>query len=751
MNKTTAVTTRVLTCALTCLGMASGARAQGISQGNHQGKSFAVQGTVADHSGSSVAGAHVSLFNRVGLLSARTTDQSGGFAFMSGEDATRLVVTASGFATEIVSLPAAGTLRIVLRIAPVQDSVGVIGTTIDVPASEQASTVSIVSGDEIRRRNENEAADYLRLLPGFTIAQTGGRGGVTSAFIRGGESTYSLVTIDGIPVNSFTYGGGFDFSQITTDFLERIEVVEGAQSALYGSYANSGVVNFVTRSGQNSGTALDLIADGGSHGERRFGASGSANITGWGLAASASRVDTDSDGNVPNSDWRNEDAMLHVDRTSQRQSFSAFGNFDSNEVGTPGPYGSDPLGLYTGVDTISRGKVNASDYGFHYEGDVTDRFRAELFGGFFLSNNFFASPYGDSFDKDIRGQAEARVVAGVTRNWTMSTGFTWAREEVRNSYITDTDFSTFPLRRDEQGIYWENRFQFGKLFVQAGVRGDIFETHQIAADLTGYPAHDTFPADTYSRVDPKLALAYQAASGTRVHASAGTGIRPPGAFDLAFTTNPNLKPERTVSVDAGIAQTLLGGKIVLDGTFFYTRFSDLIVTLGGSLAELSSFTSDNLANAKSQGAQATVQYRPTRWLDFSGNYMYLDTEVLALDRSTLAANYYQVGQQLTRRPPQSGSFRLAATRGRVTGDLIGYVRGSDLDVEPNYGASAGFYTNPGYANLGLNVNVAIKSGLSGFGTLRNLLNERYEEIFGYPSPRLTFIAGMKWSSHARGL
>ncbi len=230
----------------------------------------------------------------------------------------------------------------------------------------------------------------------------------------------------------------------------------------------------------------------------------------------------------------------------------------------------------------------------------------------------------------------------------------------------------------------------------------------------------------------------------------GTGIRPPGGEDLAFTTNPNLKPERSLSVDAGASQSFASGKIVLDGTFFYTHYSDLIVTLGGSLAELSAYTSGNLANAKAAGVESSIQYRPVRWLSFRGNYTYLDTRVLALNHTgDLAEQYYQVGQQLARRPPQSGSFRLAVARGRVSGDAIGYIRGDTLDVEPNYGASEGFYTNPGYANLGLNLNVAVARGVSVFGSVRNLLNQRYEEIFGFPSPKLTFITGMKWSLHGR--
>ncbi len=709
-----------------------------------------INGSVVDSSGGAITGAHVALFNRVGLLDERTTGKSGDFVFDDFPEQSKLIVTAAGFATKTIPAPLPNPLQIQLQLAPFADSVRVAGSTIDVPASEQASTVNVITSDEIRERNEDQASELMRTLPGVVISQTGGRGGVTSAFIRGGDFNYALVTIDGVPVNSFFYGGGFDFSQIPTDFLDRIEVVQGAQSAVYGPYANSGVVNFVTRSAENSGPALDVIADGGSHGERRFAVSGSGLIDGFGVAASASRIDIDSDGNVPNSDWRNENVLLHLNRNGEHQAFSATGNFDSNAEGSPGPYGSDPAGLYSGVDTISRDKNNTSDYGFHYQADLNSRVRGELFGGFFLDNSFYASPYGNSFSKDLRGQAEARTVISVAKNWTMSAGFVWDREEVENTYVTDSNSVIYPLRRDGQGIYWENRFQFGRLYVQAGVRGDIFETGPILANLNGYPAHGTIPENTYGRVDPKLAAGYQLGNGARLHASIGTGIRPPGGEDLAFTTNPNLKPERSLSFDAGASQTFASGKVMVDATYFYTHYADLIVSLGGSLSELSSYTSGNLANAKASGVESSIQFRPARWLTFAGNYTFLDTKVLALNHTqNLAEQYYQVGQQLARRPPQSGSFRLGVTRGRVAGDLIGYIRGDTLDVEPNYGASEGFYTNPGYANLALNLNVGLTHGVTAFGTLRNLLNERYEEIFGYPSPKLTFISGIKWSLHGR--
>ena len=140
-----------------------------------------------------------------------------------------------------------------------------------------------------------------------------------------------------------------------------------------------------------------------------------------------------------------------------RQHVAANGHFNASEVGVPGAYGSNPVGLFTGPDLISRSKTNASNYGGHYQVDISSRVRQEVFAGFFLSNNFFQSPFGPSYNKDLRGQAEARTVVSVSSHYLTAVGYAASREEVKNTFITDSSTRSFPLRRDQHGIYWENR------------------------------------------------------------------------------------------------------------------------------------------------------------------------------------------------------------------------------------------------------------------------------------------------------
>ena len=512
------------------------------------------------------------------------------------------------------------------------------------------------------------ALDLLREAPGVIVNQTGPRGGLASMSVRGGDANYNLVLLDGVPVNSFGIGN-FDFAHIPAASLEKVEIIRGAQSAVYGSYANSSVVNFVTRSG-DSIPRLDITAEGGSFGEKRFAIGAGGNVLGFDLSVFASRLDTN--GPVANADYRNQDLSLAIRRHFRRQALRFGGNYLNSGNGVPGPYGSNPVGLFTGLDLVSRNNNNFATYHGHYEADLGGRVRQEVFGSYFQNNNQFDSPWGPTFNKDVRGSGEARTLVSVSDSYTLAAGVAFHREQVRNSSILDDRMFTFPLDRNQEGIYVENRFRVrSRLFLTAGVRAEMIQTPAIPANpMYGRPA---FAAHDLSRVNPKLAAGY-VIGGTRLHASFGTGIRPPSGFDLAFTNNPALKPERTVSFDAGVGQRLLRQRLMLDATFFENRFSDLIVSLGGSLATLSAFRTDNLSNSRARGAEFTARVRPHGTVSLAGHYTYLASEILSLNgTSGVAPYYFQVGQWLLRRPRHSGAVTSTFIYRRVSVGRGGHV------------------------------------------------------------------------------
>jgi outer membrane cobalamin receptor len=694
---------------------------------------------VMDPSGQPVSGAAVSITTKLGVM-ARSSTARDGFYRIHAEAPNEaiVIITAPGFArheSPVMAVPA----ETKLELAALSDAITVSGAMIEAPLLEQGSSTTVIDRSQIERSNEAAASDLLRTVPGLTIQQSGFRGGVTSLFLRGGDSKFNLVTIDGVPVNDMRFGGGFDFSNVPTDFLDRVEVTRGAQSAIYGSYANAGVVNFVTRL-DDGGPRLNALAEGGTYGTRRFAVNGGGSYKGFRTALFGSQINTD--GMVANEDYRNQNAGLNLGRRMGQHDVSFRSSFNASERGVPGPYGSNPVGNFSGIDKVSREWNNFNDYALRYDGLLTPRVRQQLFGTYFRANNTYNSQFGVSYNKDERGTAETRTTVDVNSRYTTAFGLAWSREQVRNSFITDASFAPFGLNRTQEGLYWENRLRFGtRLFINAGMRAEFFQTPAI-------PASGSRPAFTpfqNTKVNPKLSVAYQLAAATRLHGSFGLGIRPPGGFDLAFTNNPELKPERTASFDLGLDQQF-GRKASAGVTYFYNRYYDLIVSLGGNLASLGRFRTDNLSNARARGLEFTGQYRPdAHWL-IDANYTHLKTAVLSLDGSvSLAPQYFKVGQQLARRPAHSGLVRASYTRSRVSANFALQARGNTLDVEPNFGAFSGFFTNSGYANLSATVNYTVSHGVTAYVNLHNMLNDHYEEIYGYPSPRFNFVAGLKWN------
>ena len=702
-----------------------------------------IQGTVFDPAQRPIAGAEVAAINDVGVIVKQITDDHGHFDFNVSPvyENYRLRVAASGFQTVTV---AAAASNITLALAPQSDSIRVEGSAIDLPAGEQGTSVSTITSEEIRDRNEAQAFDLMRYLPGMVFAQDGYRGSVSDLFVRGGSSNYNLVLLNGIPINSFYYGGLFDFSQIPSDFISEIDVARGPQSAVYGSYAIGSVVNFETRSPEN-GPAIDFVTEGGTHDENRDALSGSFLVHGWGLAGSISSLLTN--GPVQNTHYRNDDGFLSAEHRWYTQSLFVFGNFNSNDVGEPGPYGSNPKGYFPGLDTISRSSNNTSTGGLHYQDDFTSNVRLDVTAGFFLNNSLYISPYGPSFNKDLRPYGDARETWTVFPWWTLAGGFAFEREEMKNTFVTDSSSNLFPLRRDNEGIYLDNHFAFlGKLFLNLGAREEVFQQFFIPGDENNFPPRPDFAARGYNKFNPRIAGAYLLRPDLRLHASFGTGIRPPGGSDLAFTDNPALQAERTLSYDVGMEQRFLQNKLSLDATLFRNDYRDLIVGLGGSLAVLSQYYTDNVARANAKGVEASAKYRPATWISVSANYMWLETEVLSLNGGIgLVQQYFYLGQPLLREPKHSGSAVVTFHYRKFDVNPTVYVRGRDLDVEPNYGAFGGLYWSGGYVNAGLNVNYRMRSNLTLYANLHNALDRHYEEIYGYPSPFLNVTAGIKWS------
>jgi outer membrane receptor protein involved in Fe transport len=708
-----------------------------------------LEGTILDPNGQPIPGASVSLLRGLVVIDQRQTNAEGVYRF-DGLQAGAYQLAASARALSAPPVDIAlgkdenrkQDMRLVL--SALESQVVVSASLGGALMPQIGSSVSLATLQDIEERGAQSALEVIRGIPGIEVNQTGRRGGVTGIHIRGGESKYNAVMVDGMQLNEF--GGAFDMAAIPADGIERIEITRGPQSALYGSNAVTGAINVVSRRGEGP-PKFTALAEGGSHYTRRFATGGSGLTRGFSWAYDLSRLD--SDGAVANDNYRTQSAFLSLGYSQARRQlrFGFFGN--ANHSGAPGPYGSDPAGTFTGIDTVSRGKQNLFGYQLGYTEQISSRVRQVSTVSLTTNDLFYhLNLWGDYRAESLRGVFNTRSEITLSNTDTLAAGFEFNREQIRHDYITDSQFSPFLLPRTSLAYFVENRWSpSDRLYLIAGIRFDNLRTHSIPPDAWG--SRPFIPESSIVKANPRISAAYIAregdsdglVGGTRIHGSFGTGIRPPDGFELAFTNNPELKPERSISFDAGMEQRLFSNRAVVDFTYFFNRFEDQIVTLGGSLQNLSQYTSDNLKNSRAQGFELSFRINPLQSLELGGQYTFLDTTVLALDGSNLANAPYQVGQELLRRPRHSASYNIAWRHKRLTLSTHAYLRGAVLDAEPAFGSP--FYTNKGYVRADAGLSYRLPKGVEIYGRLNNFLNQKYEESLGYPALRINFMAGMR--------
>ena len=311
-----------------------------------------VTGRVVDPDGRAVRGATVLLVDGASVVATTLTDEAGAFTIAAPHDGPfEILASVDGLRARPVSVRGDGNVgEIKLEVSAVRESVVVSAAQVEVPLSTTSSSVTILTEDDLASLQVRDLPEALRMVPGLSIVSAGGYGAQTSAFPRGGESDYSMVFIDGVQANAF--GGGFDFAHVPMMNVERIEIVRGPQSALYGSNAIGSVIRIVSKRG-GAPTASALV-EGGSFGTSRFGGAASQGVGPWQWGASVDRMA--SDGVVENDDYERLTLAGGVGWSRQNgPGVRADVNYTDDERGFPGPYGSDPGGTFSGIDTVARG------------------------------------------------------------------------------------------------------------------------------------------------------------------------------------------------------------------------------------------------------------------------------------------------------------------------------------------------------------------------------------------------------------
>lgn len=716
-----------------------------------------LRGRVTDPAGQPVANARVVLLSGPSVVATATTGADGTYgpvALPAGRYDVAVVAPGLRLVPTAVTVNGddnAVTRDLSLTLAAHEEAIVVSASQVETTSTRAASSVSVVTAHDIDMQQARSLADVLGSVPGISAAPSGTTGALTALFPRGGESDYTLVLIDGVPQNAF--GGAFDAAHLTLTNVEQVEIVRGPQSALYGSGAIGGLVHLVTRAGGAPRASVSM--EGGEYGTAATTASASGSAGSWSFGGGLDWLSSEGDtrsfdsigGAVSNDDYERVAAtgsLAWSDTPDRRFRLDLRGG--RNERGFPGPYGSDPDGLYSGLDTISRGTNHHASVAGTADlraGRVMHHLQATWSNAW----SDFVSPFDESEDstRRVTGRYQADTNVGTTG---ISAGAELLTERARSTYITGADPATpLPVERSNVGLFVEARPSLHRrVITSVGLRAERLDR----SSLAGSASRPDFESSVIWSANPKLALAWIAHEGTStswvgtttLRTAAGTGIKAPTAFDIAFTDNPDLKPERSRSIDIGIEQHLWSSRAFVDVAWFGNTYDDLIVTVTQPLSGVSRYQTDNIANARSSGLEVGAGVRLTPALDARATWTWLDTEILGVDDLPgVGFGLYEVGDALVRRPAHTGSLEFRWITARATGLFALHQRGSMRDLEPNWGSS--LVTNPGRVTARLAGAYRLTRHFEIYGRVTNLFDREYEDIYGFPAMGRSLIIGLR--------
>ncbi|HSB07879.1 MAG TPA: TonB-dependent receptor [Blastocatellia bacterium] len=743
-----------------------------------------VEGVVNDPAGSKIAGARVLLRSIAGVIAYQaTTDSEGRFSVSNVEEGNyKLMVEAPGFTqagdTSVELRDGASqSVTVRLEIAAVSDQLVVSATRTETAQSELGGSASLITAGSLTREHQSLISESLRKIPGLSVVQTSGRGGLTSVFVRGGESDYNKVLIDGVPVNDA--GGSFDFASLTPENIERVEIARGPNSAVFGSDAMTSVIQLISKRGDTSQPELEFSGEGGSfdfHREttRLSGLNGLFDY-------SASFGYQTTGGRFRNTDYINRSASANLGfqlRPSADLRVTVRSN--NGTLGIAGPTAqlfADPdqrqkhrdiaIGAVLDVNKSSRWRhtgrfVLAESETFSFDPAAEDLRNPNTP---LLPPGAFADDFAFLFNNhQKRAGLQYQSIATIGNSNLLTGGVDFDHE----SAVFDDGFSRVSPTRNNLGLYLQDQFAVrDRLFVTAGVRVER-NTAAVPEDLRALLVSFGSPAPSGEvgfglSANPRIAAAFMArrhregsaVGATRLKASFGTGIKEPKldeAFGSSFFAigNPRLDPERARSFEIGIAQDFFGRRANIDLTYFDGRFRDQIDfifdprTFGP--VKLQDGTLTNFVNfdrASARGVELVGSARPARQLQLTGSYTFLGSRL----EQAFDPNNKEVGLPLIRRPRHSGSLAAGWVAYRYDLSLDGSFVGRRRDIDPVFGArfdSNGLAIfNDGYAKLNAAGSYNFNRFLSMFARVENLLNASYQEVLGFPAYRLSFSAGLR--------
>lgn len=702
------------------------AAAPGFSQSQTSDAHLA--GTLTDPSGASVSSAQITAQPVDTSASPITIESSpeGTYSLTLPPGHYHLVVAKDSFVTRQtdVSVQAgeSRTLNFRLELAPMSSSVLVTGQSTPTAQEQSPAPSSILTSEQIDQRQAVTLPDLLNTQPGIAIARTGPIGGLTTLFLDGGNSNYTKVFIDGTPANE--PGGNFNYSNLSLDNVDKVEVVHGAESALYGSDAMSGVIQLFSHRGSTRVPAFDLFADGG---DLSYGHGGGQ------MSGLLGRFDYSGAGSYLSTSGQGPDDAL-VNRSFAGNFGYSFSDTDqlrltvrsnSSNAQLPGPTLLEPptTGQYDALQDLTANLAWTFNTGEHWQHHLSG------WDSRIVDSNFipgFGPPFVDQYNvAGFNEQSNYSFAKGL-----LALGYEY---EVENAYPSGIVGGTHARRNNQAGFADGRWFLIPRITLSAGFRVESNTTFGI-------------------RTVPRAGIVYAARYGkgfwgdTNLRFSYGEGIKEPAleqsfGSDPCYPGNPNLKPEQSQTYNATVDQYFLSSRARVSLTFFASRFTD-IISFAPNPQPNPNFcgTYFNTDLARARGLNLSTELRLKKWLTIDGYYTYDATRVLKTDNPP-SDPAYSPGEPLLRRPENSGSVILNVFWARVNWNFIGYFSGVRTDIN--------FFTlapaiNPGYARFDMAASYNLTHGLAFTARVMNLFDKQYQDALGYPALGQTYYFGLHY-------
>ncbi|WP_375565884.1 TonB-dependent receptor plug domain-containing protein [Oceaniradius stylonematis] len=590
-------------------------------------------------------------------------------------------------------------------------------TPVEQEASGRAFTV--ITGEELERSQTRYLADALRRVPGFHVSRAGSFGAPTQVRVRGSEGNHVLVLIDGVEVSSVSQGE-FDFGGLPVGDVDRIEVLRGPQSALYGSDALAGVINVITKRGPRDGFEALLQSETGTDGTFLGGVAVRGGTEWFDAAVSArfrrtdgfnlSDFGTEKDGDenltltgrftldvndnlVIDANGRMVDRFVETDR--QDFAFPATPTqglvIDSDDT-------SDVQELSGAIGATWTSLDGAWTHGARFSGSGDERDSAR--GGVVTSTN-----KGNRLKAEVQSSYMFETPALLDAIHTVTGAYEWEQERF---------WQTATQERVTQSFVAEYRGEFaGQFYLNAAVRHDMNDPFK---DATTYSVAGAWAVP---------------GTGTRLHASVGTGVKNPTFFEQfgfvpgSFRGNPDLRPEESLGWDIGIEQSLWDGLVVVDVTWFDQNLENEIQGFGQTVRNLN-------GTSHRQGVELSATAELFDGFSTTAMYTYTD----ATDPN---------GMREVRRPMHSASLSAAYTFYQGRAQLFGEViyNGAMDDLEFINATPQTRVTLDDYVLVNIGGSFKVNETVEVYGRVENLLDERYEEVFGYNTQGRAAFAGVK--------